>query len=209
MSRSRCAHLCVASLLALSAAGCPSRGGSKPPREAPAGSSLSAAPAADRLKAFYPQTLGRFFKTGVRKYDGKGSDASVGYNYFAPNRETLIAFTAYFYPARNEGETLDEAVRRAAREVKSKNKGARQTGSETIEIKRDGERRQGRKVSFEFTRSFGGLGRRQKLVSELYVFPGAPGRWVKYRVTYPAELAAELTGRADPFVAAFPWPSGF
>lgn len=206
MSRTRCAHLCVALLLALSAAGCPSSGRAKPTREAPAGSSLSAAPAAERLKAFYPLALGRFTRVGVQKYDGEGNDASVRYRYAPDGKETLIDFTAHFYPARGENETLDDAVRVATKQVRSKNRGAKVTKSEPIEIKRDGERREGRRVTFEFTHEFSG--ERQKVISELYMYPGAPGRWVKYRLHYSADRAEEMRGRADPFVAAFPWPSG-
>ena len=206
MNRLRCAHLCVASLLALSAAGCPSGRSEPPPREAPAASSLSAAPAAARLEAFYPVALGRFTRVGVQKYDGEGNDASVRYRFAPDEKQTLIDFTAYFYPGRGADETLDEAVRAATKEVRSKNRGAKVLNSEPIEVKRDGEAREGRRVTFEFTHEFGG--ERQKVMSELYVYPGAPGRWVKYRIHYPADRAEEMQARAHPFAAMFPWPSG-
>jgi hypothetical protein len=161
-----------------------------------------------RVKAFYPRTLGKFVNTGVQEYGGGGADASVSYNYFRQGKETLIAFTAYFYPAGEKGETLEQAVQAATRDVKSANRRAKVTGSEPVQIKRDGARREGRRVTFEYTGSFGKRDKAQPLISELYVYPAAPGRWVKYQVTYPAAQAAELQGVANPFVASFPWPSG-
>ena len=197
-------HLCVVSLLAFVAVGCPS---SRPDRATPAGAAMSTAPAVERLTAFYPERLGTFQNTGVEKYDRDGHDASVSYNHYR-GKETLIAFTAYFYPDRRGNESLDDAVRDATRVIQSANRGARVVDSGPVEVSRDGERREGRRVVFEVTGVFGGQGQRQALVYELHVYRASPGRLVKYHITYPAAEAEQVRGRLNPFVAAFPWPSG-
>jgi hypothetical protein len=232
------ARLCVVSVIALLAVGCPSSrsgGGSdagdagdagesrvesgvgpggdrgvRPARGAAtsgaAGTPADDRPVYERLHSFYPPTLGGFYRTGVRRYDRDGHDASVGYNYYPDGKFTMIAVTAYFYPAPPGVDSLDEAVDHAMRDVASQHDDLRVTGRARTSATAGGQRHEGRKVMLAFANRFGS-GRRTDLNSELHVFRLGE-RLVKYRITYPAARAAEARERIAAFLEKFPWPSG-
>ena len=160
--------------------------------------------AIDRLRAFFPETIGEFRRTNFRQYDPAGEDASVGYNRFRKGRIPWVTFTAYFYPAR--GDSLDEDLEAAVRDVTSQHEEAEVGKPEVVEVTRHGKTVKGRRVRFKFTHAFGD--KEEPLASELYLFPGAPGRLVKYRITFPAADAGTLQKTVDKFAESFPWPPG-
>ena len=160
----------------------------------------------ERLRAFYPEKIGEFRRTAFRAYDRAGDDASVGYNLFREGEPGVpwVAFTTYFFPTR--GDSLEEDVEIAIRDVTSQHEEAEVGEAEDVEVTRHGKRHKGRRVRFKFTDTFGG--KEQPLASELYLFPGAPGRLVKYRITFPAADAGALQKKVDEFAKSFPWPRG-
>ena len=160
---------------------------------------------ADRMESFYPRVLGSFYRTDITRYDATGENASVGYNYFEETGDTLIAFTAYVYPAANE--SLDDALKSATNDVKSERRGVKVLGTTPAKTQQAGQTYEGRKTTFQYEDKFGGRGEKQKLMSELYLFKKGD-RFVKYRVTYPAAAAAQAQQRLAGFLSAFPWPSG-
>lgn len=162
-----------------------------------------------RLRAFYKEKIGEFRRTDFHQYDEAGDDASVGYNLFRKGRVLSfqvpwVAFTAYFYPAR--GDSLDADLEIAIRDVTFKHEEAEVGEPEDVEVTRHGKKHKGRRVRLKFTHVFGG--KEQPLASELYLFPGAPGRLVKYRITFPAADAKALQKKVDEFAESFPWPRG-
>ena len=161
-------------------------------------------PPIERLRAFYPEKLAGFDRTGFRQFDPDGEDASVSYNLLHEGKLTWVAFTGYFYPAR--GESLDDDVEIAAAEVSAQHREAEVGETEVIEVTRRGKKREGRRVRFKFTHAF--AGKEQLLNSELYLFAAGPGRVVKYRITFPAADAETLQKRVDKFATSFPWPKG-
>jgi hypothetical protein len=170
------------------------------------GEDEAAGPAIDRLRAFYKETIGEFRRTDFRQYDRAGDDASVGYSVFekGEGRVPWVVFTAYFYPAR--GDSLDDDVEAAIADVTSQHEEAEVGKPEVVEVSRHGKKVKGRRVRFKFTHVFGG--REQALASELYLFPGATGRLVKYRISFPAADAKTLQKKVDAFAKEFPWPPG-
>ncbi|CAA9386841.1 MAG: hypothetical protein AVDCRST_MAG64-975 [uncultured Phycisphaerae bacterium] len=158
----------------------------------------------DRLRAFYPEKIKDFRRTEFYPYDEAGDDASVGYGIDQKGRIPWVVFTAYFYPAR--GDSLDEDIKAAIRDVTSQHEEAEVGEPEVVEVTRHGKKREGRRVRFKFTHAFGG--KEQPLASELYLFPGTPGRLVKYRISYPAADAEKLQKKVDKFAESFPWPPG-
>jgi hypothetical protein len=202
MKRMSC--LTVVALLSVVSLGCPSNR-DKGAARGTAAKGAAARSTEDRLRAFYPATLGGFYRTDVKRYDELGENASVGYNLFSDTGETRIAFTAYFFPAK-EGQSFDDAVKQATNEVRGERRGVKVLATEPVKTRQAGQDYEGRKVTFNYADEFG-RGEKQPLVSELYLFKKGD-KLVKHRVTYPAADAAYVQQRLAAFLPAFPWPSG-
>ena len=161
----------------------------------------------ERAKAFFPEQIPPFMRVGVRKYDDAGEHYSVGYHRFFLLSTTACGFTAYFRPARGDVAAYLAASRE---EVLKVHPGAEVVATEKVVAEKNGKKHEGVKVTFKFEGDFGGLGKEQKLLSELYVFKdaGTPdgGRFVKYRITFPADLEKTERKHLDKFLADFPWP---
>lgn len=146
-------------------------------------------------------------RVGVRKYDEAGEHYSVGYNRFFLLTTTACGFTAYFRPARGDVAAYLAASRE---EVLKVHPGVEVVATEKVVAEKNGKKHEGVKVTFKFEGEFGGLGKEQKLLSELYVFrdagPPNGGRFVKYRITFPADQEKTERKHLDKFLADFPWP---
>ena len=183
----------------------------------PAPAAVNAAPAPpkappkslyDRLPALYPESIPPFLRAGFRKYDERGDNVSVGYNRFFLLTTTVCSFTAYFYPAppaRAGDDPLAPEFLRARQEVLRAHAGAEagEPGPATAEKK--GHTYKGVRVTFRYETEFGAPGRRQPVVSDLYLFR-AGDRLIKYRVTMPASDEKTEREYLEKFLAAFPWP---
>lgn len=190
----------------------PAVSGSAPPPRAPCGPAAGAAPAApgslyDRVRALYPEQIPPFIRVGFRKYDQRGENVSVGYNRFFLLATTVTAFTAYFYPlpAARGNDPLAEHLEVARREVLKAHPGAEVVASADVTAAKKGRTYKGRRLTFRYDAEFGPPGKRQTVLSDLYLFRDGK-RVVKYRVTFP--LAEEKTERehVEKLVAALPWP---
>jgi hypothetical protein len=161
----------------------------------------------ERAKAFYPEQIPPFMRVSVRKYDEAGEHYSVGYNRFFLLTTTACGFTAYFRPARGDAAAYLEA---SCEEIIKLYPEAEVSATEKVVAEKSGKKHEGAKVTFKFEGDFGGLGKRQKLLSELYVFKeaGRPsgGRFVKYRITFPADQEKAERKHLEKFLADFPWP---
>lgn len=161
----------------------------------------------ERAKAFYPEQVPPFMRVSVRKYDDAGEHYSVGYNRFFLLTTTACGFTAYFRPAKGDVAAYLTASRE---EVLKVHPSAEVVGTEKVVAVKNGKKHEGVKVTFKYDGDFGGLGKRQELLSELYVFNdvGRPnrGRFVKYRVTFPADQEKTERKHLEKFLADFPWP---
>jgi hypothetical protein len=162
----------------------------------------------DRVREQYPPQIPPFLRAGVRKYDERGENVSVGYNRFFLLATTTTAFTAYFYPlppAPAGRDRLEDHVAACRREVLDNHPGAEVVSSERVSADKKGQARRGVKVTFKFDAEFGPPGRVQPVLSELYVFRDGE-RAVKYRTTFAASDAKEERKFLEKFLADFPWP---
>ena len=199
--------VCMAMTLALVGAG--PRGAARGERtgERKAGDRKAAGTLFERAKGVYPEQIPPFVRVGFRKYDESGEHFSVGYNRFFLLTTTACGFTAYFRPARGD---VADYLAASREEVLKVHPGAEVVATEKVVAEKNGKKHEGVKVTFQYDGDFGGLGKRQKLLSELYVFndavrPGG-GRFVKYRITFPANQEKAERRHLEKFLADFPWP---
>jgi hypothetical protein len=158
----------------------------------------------ERAKGVYAEQIPPFVRTGFRKYDESGEHFSVGYNRFFLLTTTVTAFTAYFYPAQAR-EDLAQHAAACRDEVIEAHPGAEVVATEKVTAAKNGRKHDGVRVRFRFEDIFGGLGKKQALVSELYVFRDG-GRVVKYRVTFAEDQEKTERKHLEKFLSAFPWP---
>ena len=162
----------------------------------------------ERVRASYPEQIPPFLRAGFRKYDERGENVSVGYNRFFLLTTTVSAFTAYFYPAppvRAGDDPLAAELLRARQEVLRAHPGAEAGAPRPVTAEKKGQTYKGLRVAFKYETEFGAPGRRQAVVSELYLFRDG-GRMVKYRVTFAASEEKTEREHLEKFLAAFPWP---
>ena len=196
----------VAAVAALLLIACPRHDGVAAPAAPPA----AAEPKSlyERARALYPQQIPPFVRTGFRKYDDRGENVSVGYNRFFLLTTTVCAFTAYFYPlppAPAGRDAVADHLADARRQVLEAHPGAKVVSAGPATAEKKGKRHDGLRVTFRYESAFGAPGKRQAVLSDLYLFRDGD-RAVKYRVTFAA--ADEKTEREhlEKFLDAFPWP---
>jgi hypothetical protein len=162
----------------------------------------------ERVRSSYPEQIPPFLRAGFRKYDERGENVSVGYNRFFLLTTTACSFTAYFYPAppaRAADDPLAAELLRASQEILRAHPGAKEGAPRPVTAEKKGQTYKGLRVAFQFETEFGAPGRRQAVVSELYLFRDGR-RMVKYRVTFPASEEKTEREHLETFLAAFPWP---
>ena len=196
--------LCVALLLCGSLKTTAAPAAPAAPAEAPKRGSLY-----DRVQKLYPEKMPPFLRTGFHKFDRAGENVSVGYNRFFLLATTSCSFNAYFYPVpqsdRGRDDALERAVAKARREVLNAHEGADVVETAPVTAEKNGRTFKGTRVTFKFTDEFGGAGKKQKLLSDLYLFRDGD-RLVKYRVTFPAAEEKAERKYLEKFLAEFPWP---
>lgn len=163
----------------------------------------------ERVESMYPQRIASFARTEVKQYDEGGDDVSVGYSHFdEQTRETDIAVTVYFLPLPPAPDAaLDRYFGQCVGEVERAHPDSKRVTerAKIIRLRKNGRDYDGRLVEFTFAEDFGGLGKRQELISELWVFDDSP-RAVKYRISYPKDRANAARARLAEFYQHFPWP---
>ena len=162
----------------------------------------------ERVRAFYPEQIPPFVRAGFRKYDDRGENVSVGYNRFFLLTTTTCAFTAYFYPlppAPAGRDALADHLARARREVLDAHPGAKVVSAGQVTAEKKGKRYDGLRVTFRYEADFGAPGKRQAVLSDLYLFRDGD-RAVKYRITFAADDEKTEQEHLEKFLAAFPWP---
>lgn len=142
----------------------------------------------------FPSRLGSFLRSQAHQYDDEGRDISVAYSGEIPS-----AVTVYVYP--NAGRTLEADLVTHSANIVATYPGATIIGRRHVEVTPEGVDAEA--VSFSFTSNF--MGKEQLLRAEL-VLAQHGTRFVKYRITYPAnfaDLAGEDSGK---FLHYFDWP---
>lgn len=142
----------------------------------------------------FPARIGSFARFTGHQYDAHGRDISVGYNGDIPS-----VVTVYVFPA--EGQDLEDALVAQSADVLTAYPDARVTDRRTIEVT-PGEI-PAEAVSFAFSAMF--HGRQQPVHSEL-VLARHGDRFIKYRITYPVELADLAASDSGKFLQRFAWP---
>lgn len=142
----------------------------------------------------FPARIGSFARFTGYQYDAEGRDISVGYNGDIPS-----VVTVYVFPAGDED--LETALVQQSADVLIAYPGAQVTGRRKVQVTPEGIEAEA--VSFSFSTMFHGT--RQPVHSEL-VLARYGDRFVKYRITYPQEIADIAGEDSDKFLRHFDWP---
>jgi hypothetical protein len=142
----------------------------------------------------FPARVGSFARVTGHQYDADGRDISVGYNGDIP-----VVVTVYVYPAG--AQSLETALVQQSAAVLDAYPGAAVELQRTVTVSPRAV--EARAVTFRFSSEF--FGKVQPLHSEL-VLARHGTSYVKYRITYPADLA-DLAGEdSGKFLQHFSWP---
>lgn len=142
----------------------------------------------------FPARVGSFVRFAGYQYDEEGRDISVGYDGEIP---ALV--TVYVFPAGEE-DLESELVEQSA-EVLVSYPGAKVTGRRKVRVTPEGIEADA--VSFAFSAKFRGVS--QPVHSEL-VLARHDDRFIKYRITYPEEIADIAGEDSQKFLEHFDWP---
>jgi hypothetical protein len=142
----------------------------------------------------FPARIGSFARVTGHQYDAEGRDVSVGYNGDIP-----VVVTVYVYPAGPQ--SLEAALVQQSAAVLDAYPGAAVDLQRTLQV--TPRAIEARAVTFRFSAEF--FGKVQPLHSVL-VLARHGASYVKYRVTYPADIA-DLAGEdSGNFLQHFSWP---
>lgn len=142
----------------------------------------------------FPARIGSFARVAGHQYDAQGRDISVGYNGDIP-----AVVTVYVFPAG--GQDLQAALVDQSADVLTAYPDAQVVDRRTVQVT-PGEI-SAESVSFAFSAMF--HGRQQPVHSEL-VLAQHGERFVKYRITYPVDLADLAAEDSSKFLQHFSWP---
>ncbi|MFO7325921.1 MAG: hypothetical protein DIU62_009410 [Pseudomonadota bacterium] len=142
----------------------------------------------------FPARIGSFARFAGHQYDAEGRDISVGYSGDIPS-----VVTVYVFPAGEED--IETALVRQSADVLIAYPGAQVTGRRKVKV--TPEAIEAEAVSFSFSTRF--QGSEQPVHSEL-VLARHGGRYIKYRITYPADIADIAGEDSEKFLQHFSWP---
>jgi len=150
--------------------------------------------------AFPPRVAG-FERREVTYYDGIGQDIGVSYAHFDPR----ILVTAFVYPVFRQppDDTLAGHFSTCKAQVLRAHSGAQTETEQGVEISPGGVQHGGRHAAFTYADMF--AERLQPLRSELFLFTHGE-RFIKYRVTYPADQRERVQQAIRAFTSELAWP---
>ena len=134
----------------------------------------------------YPLRVGRFRRSNIIAYAPGLKDISIGYTLYEPDRQA--ASTIYLYPLSAPGQNDQQTTLRHYAEIKASirdvHPGARVLEESRAWVRQDRQNIEGLKAVFGYREVL--FGRKQNLVSELYLFR-QNNRFIKFRHTYPLD----------------------
>jgi hypothetical protein len=162
----------------------------------------------------FPDAVGDFRRTSIRRYDAEGLDVSARYDLVAPPR--AVAATVYVYPApplvsigspqevvaTARANLCQREFETRKQEVLQSHAGAKLVEERAISLVQAGETRSGRMAAFEYEDVF--AHQRQAVAARVYLFCYVGGKWVvKYRFSYPKSFDA--TKEIEEFMRSLSW----
>lgn len=151
----------------------------------------------------FPERVGEFQRVQITQFAPSEKDVGVGYN--SNGVRAPISATVYVYPAPrlisvgSPPSVVDDArtqlfhghLEVLKREVMRAHPDARLLSEENFTLSQEGQKHNGRKVTFELAYTFGITS--QDSISQICLFQ--TGKWlVKYRITFPKATTAEVQG---------------
>jgi len=149
----------------------------------------------------FPAQVGPFERANVKHHDAQGEALSADYTL----AETAV-ITVYVYPEpptdAKAGDLLERHVQ-AMKGAVGHNPDLRLLSEAPVDVTQNGRAYQGRRLTFEYRGSFGGV--EQELFAKHYLF--LLGRhFIQYRVIYPAAEDVKTSPLIQSFLNDLRWP---
>jgi hypothetical protein len=149
----------------------------------------------------FPAQVGPFERTKVKHHDENGDALSADYTLGA-----TAVITVYVYPEPpadgKAGDLLERHVQ-AMKGAVGQNPALRLLSEGPVEVTQNGRAYQGRRLTFEYRGSFGGV--EQELFAKHYLFL-LGSHFVQYRAIYPAAEDAKASPLVQSFLKDLHWP---
>ncbi len=149
----------------------------------------------------FPAQVGPFERSNVKHHDPQGEALSADYTLAA-----TAVMTVYVYPEPPADGKPGNLLERHVQAMKiggSQNPDLRLLSDGPVDVTQNGRAYEGRRVTFEYRGSFGGV--EQELFAKHYLF--LLGRhFIQYRVIYPATLDAKVSPLVQSFLNELRWP---
>lgn len=168
-----------------------------------------------RSEMDFPVTIGKFQRVQITQYSPSGDDVGIGYNLNNP--ASPVVATIYIYPAPGlvsigsppnvvgTAKTLlfQGHLNAVKSEILGAHPDAKIISEDDITLTTDEQPHKGRKVSFEYVSSFGGI--QQDSLSQLYLFQKY--NWmIKYRITFPKNSSWASEAEVIDLLNKMKWP---
>ena len=167
----------------------------------------------------FPESVGAFQRTDVISYNSERTDESADYLLEKDGKEEVL-ISVYVYPVPADiGSALaqnlpkedligawymlgEQLFNEEEQGIVELHPGSQLVDGGETQFEQHGVTYPGAVSTFRYDEDF--FGRRQKVRSQLHLFPMVGGKWmVKYRVTYPDGV--DGAGQANTFIHALPW----
>ncbi len=149
----------------------------------------------------FPAQVGPFERTNVKHHDPQGEALSADYTLAA-----TAVITVYVYPEPPADGKPGNLLERHVQAMKiggSHNPDLRLLSDGPFDVTQNGRAYEGRRVTFEYRGSFGGV--EQELFAKHYLF--LLGRhFIQYRAIYPATMDAQVSPLVQSFLNELRWP---
>ena len=149
----------------------------------------------------FPAQVGPFERANVKHHDAQGVALSADYTLAA-----TAVMTVYVYPeppADGKPGDLLERHFQAMKGAGGQNPDLRLLSDAPANVTQNGHAYEGRRVTFEYRGSFGGV--EQELFAKHYLFL-LGHHFIQYRVIYPATLDVKVSPLIQSFLNDLRWP---
>jgi hypothetical protein len=149
----------------------------------------------------FPAQVGSFERANVKHHDAQGEALSADYTLAG-----TAVITAYVYPEPPADDQAGDLLERHVQAMKGavgQNQVLHLLSEGPVDITQNGRAYHGRRLTFEYRGSFGGIV--QELFAKHYLF--MLGRhFIQYRVIYPAAEDAKVSPLVQSFLKDLRWP---